>query len=162
LNPQKASVMPSWKRPFRGVDRPPITRRQVIAGKVFEITRTTDDIPSIGLNLRDEVRNGRRLMLLVAVHRDHPIKMVTMGIIKRIDDALAISTVHRMAEQINMPGVFRPGDDSLEHLRCAVGAPIIDEKDLIVILAHLGEHLFHVPSFVENRNGDKQSQRNSC
>jgi hypothetical protein len=61
-----------------------------------------------------------------------------------------------------MPGVFRPGDDSLEHLRGAIGAAVVDEKDLIVILAHLGEHLFHVSAFVENRDGDEQSQRNSC
>ena len=68
-----------------------------------------------------------------------------------------------MTQQVNMAGgfpaaIFALARDLFQYLSRAVGAAIVDEKDLIVELADLIQHLFHIPAFVEDGNRDEQSQ----
>ena len=103
------------------------------------------------------------LMLLIAIHRNDPVIMVAVGILKGINNALAISAVGGMAKKLDTGrAAFGFGaallHNAFENLRRAVGAAIVYEKDLIVKLANLGQNLFDVAAFVKNGDGDEQSQ----
>src|SRR6185295_15151805 len=85
------------------INRPPIARRQVVIVPRVKIARAADDVPLVRLDLADEIRNPLGLMLLVAVHGDDPLIAASIGIAERVDQALPVTAIFGMPDELDVP-----------------------------------------------------------
>jgi tetratricopeptide (TPR) repeat protein len=90
-------------------------------------------------------------MLLVAVHRDHPVVAARVGPVERIDDALTVAAIFGMTDELNV-------GPSGEQIRGAVGAAVVDHQHLIVKLPDLLQHMLQIAKLVKNGYGDNDWQ----
>ena len=89
-------------------------------------------------------------MLLIAVHGDDPVVPARVGPGKGVDQALAVTPVFGVADQVNIG----PGR---EVLAGPVGAAVIDEQNVVMKSANFAQDVLDVLAFVEDRNRNQQS-----
>ena len=129
------------------VNRPSIAGCDIVGVAEVCIARTADDVITVGFDFFDKQWNRFRLMLFVAIHGDNPVIVFFVAIIKCIDDALPITEVFGVPDDVDSR--FRR-----QNIRGPVGAAIINDEDIEPLLADAFEHAGDVFLLIMYGNSD--------
>ena len=125
-----------------------------IAGqRLIDIARTGDQICLAAHDRGHEVRQARGLVLLIAVHRDHPVVAAKISPFQHVLHRSAVATVLAMTNDLHRMGG--------ENGRGRIGRAVVDHQDLAVesdsVSRDLGQHAVHRLLLIEDGNRNKNA-----
>ncbi len=132
------------------VDRPPVRRRQVVPRRLVAVPRPAQQVRVVLLDRPEKVGQARRLVLLVAVHRDQPVVPVTARPAERVADAPPVPPVPPVPDHVHR--------QLRQQARRVVRRAVVDHQHVLGVLLNLRQHADHVLLFVVNGDGDQGSQ----
>jgi hypothetical protein len=87
---------------------------------VHHVAGAADDVGVVLFDLRDESGDCRRLVLLVAVHRDEPVEVLFAGPVEGVLERASVAAVAAVPDHVN--------GELLKEKRRPVGRAVIDNE----------------------------------
>lgn len=130
-----------------GVDLAAVGRRRIAAAGGVEIAAAGEDIGVVFFDGFVEVGEAGGLVLLVAVHGDEPVVLVALGPAEGVADGAAVAEVGAVADDVD--GLFSEEGGGF------VGRTVVDDEDVVGVVADAAEDGGDVFLFVVDGNGDE-------
>jgi len=127
------------------IDRAAVGGRWIVTGMRPQVTRSADDVDAVAIHRGDKMRDGGRLVLIVAIHCDQPIKAVPSGVFECIDQALAVALIGGVANDADIV-------ELVDALRRLIGGAVIHEQKLVGKRPRSTNDVGDIAFFVVDRN----------